>query len=48
MAYGILVPWSGIKPVPPAVEAWNLNHWTAKEVPLLAFLIHPDEQQKES
>ena len=40
MAYGILVPWSGIEPMPPAVEAWNLNHWTAKEVPLLAFLIH--------
>ena len=48
MAYGILVPLSGIEPVPPAVEAWNLNHWTSKEVPLLAFLIHPNEQQKES
>ena len=23
----------GIKPAPPALEAWSLNHWTAKEVP---------------
>ena len=22
----------GIKPTPPAVEAWNLNHWTTREV----------------
>ena len=22
-----LVPQPGIKPVPPAVEAWSLNHW---------------------
>ena len=28
-AYGILVP----DPVRPAVEAWSLNHWTAREVP---------------
>ena len=31
--YGILVPWPGIKPLPPAVEAWSLNHWTTREVP---------------
>ena len=30
----ILVPWSGIKPVPPAVEAQSLNHRTAREVPV--------------
>ena len=29
----ILVSWPGIKPLPPAVELWNLNHWTAREVP---------------
>ena len=23
----------GTEPVPPAVDAWSLNHWTAKEVP---------------
>ena len=27
MACGIIVP------MPPAVEAWNLNHWTIREVP---------------
>ena len=32
-ACGILIPWPGIKPVPPAVEVWCLNHWTAREVP---------------
>ena len=21
------------EPMPPAVEAWNLNHWTARAVP---------------
>ena len=24
----ILVPRPGIKPVPPAVDEWSLNHWT--------------------
>ena len=33
----ILVPWPGIEPVPPAVEAQSLNHWTAREVPLGNF-----------
>ena len=23
-----LVPWPGIKPLPPALEAWSLNYWT--------------------
>ena len=32
MACGILVPQPGIKPVIPALEAWSLNHWTAREV----------------
>ena len=26
-ACGILVPQSGIKPTPPELEVWNLNHW---------------------
>ena len=30
-ASGILASWSGIKPVPPAVEAWSL-YWTARGV----------------
>ena len=33
----ILVPWPGIEPVPPAVEAWSLNHWASREVPELDF-----------
>ena len=32
-AYRILVPQPGIEPVPPAVEARSLNHWTTREVP---------------
>ena len=32
MAGRILVPQPGIKPVPPAVEVWSLNHWTIREV----------------
>ena len=31
---GILVPQPGIKPVPPALGVQNLNHWTAREVPI--------------
>ena len=27
------LPQSGIEPVPPALGAWNLNHWTSREVP---------------
>ena len=32
-ARGILVPWPGIEPMAPAVEAWSLNHWITREVP---------------
>ena len=28
----VLVPGPGIQPVPPALEAWSLNHWTTSEV----------------
>ena len=37
MACGILVPWPGIKSTPPALEAQNLNHQTAWEVPSVLF-----------
>ena len=30
---GILVPWWGIESMPPDLEAWNLNQWTATEIP---------------
>ena len=33
VAHRILAPLPGIKPAPPAVEAWSLNHWSAREVP---------------
>ena len=36
-AYGILVPPSGIEPVPPAVEVHSLNHWISREVPSILF-----------
>ena len=32
VACEILVPWPGIKPAPPALEAWGLCHWMAREV----------------
>ena len=32
MVCEILVPCPGIEPGPPAVEAWSLNHWTARKV----------------
>ena len=41
--WDLTVPWPGIEPVPPAVEAQNLNHWIAREVPrmgILTRLIH--------
>ena len=39
MAYGMLVPWPEIEPVSPAMEALSLNHWTTKEVPLIALFV---------
>ena len=32
------LPWPGIEPVPLAVEAGSLNHWTTREVHLFIFL----------
>ena len=32
----ILVLWSGIRPMPLALEAWILHHWTPREVPALS------------
>ena len=37
VACGILAPRPGTEPVPPAVEAWSLNHWTAREVPIINY-----------
>ena len=30
---GIFVPWAGIEREPFVVEAWSLNHWTARDAP---------------
>ena len=45
MTRGILVLQPGIKPVPPAMEARSLNHWTAREVPILSELCGLSETQ---
>ena len=38
LACRILVPGPRIKPVPPAMQVWRLNHWTTREVLLVPFL----------
>ena len=38
IACGTLLPSPGVKPVPPALEAWSLNPWRAKKVPTSNFL----------
>ena len=45
VACGILVPQQGIKPSPPTLEGWSLNHWTTTEVPtqLLKLQMYPKE-----
>ena len=35
----MLVPWPGIEPVSPAMEALSINHWTTREVPLIVLFI---------
>ena len=39
MACWMLVPQPGIKPGPPAVEAWGSNHWTTREFSGIFFQI---------
>ena len=38
LACGILVPWPGIEPMPPALAAWSLNHWSTREFPCLKII----------
>ena len=40
VACGILVPWPGIEPMPPALGAQNLNHWTTREVQHYFFFLN--------
>ena len=37
---GIVVPRSGIEPMPLALEVLSLNHWTAREVPTIPYKVH--------
>lgn len=37
-AFEILVHNQGVKPVAPAVEAWGLNYWTTRAVPIMGIL----------
>ena len=41
-ACAILVPWPGIEPVPPAVEAQGPNEWTPREFPALDWILLPN------
>ena len=38
----ILVPWSGIEPMPPAVAVPSPNHWTIREVPISPYFLSND------
>ena len=40
-ACGILVPQTGIEPVPPAMEVRSPNHWTTGKVPFLLVSCQP-------
>ena len=46
MACGILVPRPGIKPMPPALEAQHLNHWTAREVPQYLVITYSGKESE--
>ena len=37
---GDLSSQSGMERGPPAVEAWNPNHWTSREFPVIHFLFN--------
>ena len=34
-----LVPWPGIKPAPPELQAWSLSHRTTREVPYVVLTV---------
>lgn len=43
LAWGIWVPWSGIKPV---LLHWRCSHWTAMEAPVSCFCYHHNGRRK--
>jgi len=38
---GVLDSWSGLQPISPALETWSLNHWTAREDPIVHSFLLP-------
>ena len=40
-AHGILVPWTGIQPMPPVVEPGCLNHWMPGKSRIVVYLTAP-------
>ena len=38
IVWHVELPLPGIEPMPPAVEAWNLNHWTTREIPRQVYI----------
>ena len=47
MACGILVPGPGIEPWSSTVKAPSLNHWVAKEFPILVFKLFRSRPNQE-
>ena len=41
VACGTLVPWPGMKPMPPALAVWSLNHWIARKVTWFYEIVWP-------
>ena len=41
VACGISVPWPGIEPMTPPMEAWSCNHWSTREVPPILWVSFP-------
>ena len=39
LAWGILGPWPGIKPMSPAVEVQSSNYWITREFPVLQVVL---------
>ena len=42
--WGILLPWPGIEPAPPSVEAWSLDHWSTRGSPLCDLFLNSSAQ----
>ena len=45
LQHEILVLSSGVEPMPPALEARNLNHWTAREIWIRLIWLNNEESK---